>query len=163
MTVLATNAPINVIVVNLQMDVKNVLHPLFACLLPLAFAKMATLMMETQRVVNAIINVLPAKVQLQLALLVTPLYLENWLELLALVERDGIIQAQIQFVKNVYINVRLVWMEFLVLNVLRILSETLNLIVCVKKNILIMESLYVYLVLIIVRLVSKKLNVKLVD
>jgi hypothetical protein len=94
---------------------------------------------------------------------VTPLYLENWLELLALVERDGIIQAQIQFVKNVYINVRLVWMECLALNVLRILSETLNLIVCVKKNILIMESLYVYLVLIIVRLVSKKLNVKLVD
>jgi hypothetical protein len=163
MIVLATNALINVTVVNLQLDVKNVLHPLFACLHPLAFAKMATLMMETQRVVNAIINVLPAKVQLQLALLVTPLYLENWLELLALVERDGIIQAQIQFVKNVYINVRLVWMEFLVLNVLRILSETLNLIVCVKKNILIMESLYVYLVLIIVRLVSKKLNVKLVD
>jgi hypothetical protein len=135
-----------------------VLQILFACLLLLVFVKMATLMMEVLHVAIVIILVLLVMDQRLLVLLVTPLYLENWLDLLVLVWRDGTIQAQIQFVKNAYINVRLVLMVFRVQNVLRTHLELLHQIAYVKKDILIMESLYVYRVLIIVSPVSGLLS-----
>jgi hypothetical protein len=119
---------------------------------------MATLMMEVLHVAIVIILVLLVMDQRLLVLLVTPLYLENWLDLLVLVWRDGTIQAQIQFVKNAYINVRLVLMVFRVQNVLRTHLELLHQIAYVKKDILIMESLYVYRVLIIVSPVSGLLS-----
>jgi hypothetical protein len=81
------------------------------------------------------------------------------LDLLVLVWKDGTTQAQIQFVKNVFINVRLVLMVFRVQNVLRTHLELLHQIVYVKKDILIMESQFVHLVLIIVSPVSGQLSV----
>jgi hypothetical protein len=120
---------------------------------------MATLMMEVLHVAIVIILVLLVMDQRLLVLLATPLYLENWLDLLVLVWRDGTIQAQIQFVKNAYINVKLVLMVFRVQNVLQTHLELLHQIVYVKKDILIMESQFVYLVLIIVSPVSGQLSV----
>jgi hypothetical protein len=95
MIALATNAPINVLVVNLLPAVKNVLHPLFACLLLLAFAKMATLMMETPLVVNAIILASLVTAHQLRAHHVTPLYKENLFKGHVLVRKDGTIQVKI--------------------------------------------------------------------